>query len=136
MNKNHLKEHEHSHNPKDFKCEHCNQAFFSLYYVKRHMKNVHSEKSIPCDKCAKMFKTRASLKGHYNAIHLSDSERKYRCDTCGQGFSKVVNFRDHQNKHLGLKPHECPARDCDKKYADSTSLYHHKQSCHLIKQIP
>ena len=132
VNKNHLREHEFSHNPKDIQCELCDKTFFSLYHMKRHMKDFHNKKNIPCDVCSKMFKTKASLKEHYNSMHVSDSERKYKCEKCGQGFHKLSLFRDHSNKHLGLTPYECPGKECDKNYARSTTLHHHKKVCSLI----
>ena len=135
VNKTLLKEHEFSHNPKDIKCELCDKTFFSLYHMKRHMKDVHSEQNIPCDVCCKMFKTKASLKEHYNSLHVSDSERKYKCEKCGQGFHKLIAFRDHSNKHLGLTPYSCPSEECDKKNADNTSLHHHKKVCSHIRGV-
>jgi len=130
---NSLAEHELTHNPKTFKCSHCNRGFSHDRYLERHILSVHGDKKFPCEICGKKFTTQEYVKTHYNSVHLEHSERRHKCNICGQGFNKKMAFRSHMNKHQGLKPFHCPAPECDKCFSDDTAWSHHKRNCSFIK---
>eukprot|EP00092_Neocalanus_flemingeri_P035690 GFUD01038857.1.p1 GENE.GFUD01038857.1~~GFUD01038857.1.p1 ORF type:complete len:499 (-),score=74.87 GFUD01038857.1:57-1553(-) len=130
---NSLAEHELTHNPKTFKCFHCNRGFSHDRYLERHILSVHGDKKFPCEICGKKFTTQEYVKTHYNSVHLEHSERRHKCDICGQGFNKKMAFRSHMNKHQGLKPFLCPAPECNKCFSDDTAWSHHKRNCSHIK---
>jgi len=132
---NSLAEHELTHNPKTFKCSHCNRGFSHDRYLERHIISVHGDRKYPCEICGKKFTTQEYVKVHYNSVHLEHSERRHKCDICGQGFNKKMAFRSHMNKHQGLKPFLCPAPECDKCFSDDTAWSHHKRNCTFIKFI-
>jgi len=130
---NSLAEHELTHNPKTFKCSHCNRGFSHDRYLERHVVSVHGDRKFPCEICGKKFTTQEYVKTHYNSVHLEHSERRHKCDICGQGFNKKMAFRSHMNKHQGLKPFLCPASECDKCFSDDTAWSHHKRNCPYIR---
>ncbi|KIW71771.1 hypothetical protein PV04_00008 [Phialophora macrospora] len=47
----------------------------------------------------------------------SAPEKRYRCTTCGQGFSRAEHLKRHQTRHTGAKPFSCVfcARDFSRK---------------------
>ena len=133
--KNGLTDHELTHNERTLKCEMCGTSFYNILYLKRHHRTVHGEENFSCDVCGRKFTTKPRLKDHFNSIHLNHADRKHVCKLCGQGFHKIIAYKNHMNKHLGLKPYECPAEQCEKSFSDDTSWAHHKKSCALLKLI-
>ena len=130
-----LTDHELSHNPKSFECSHCGKKFFNIRYRDRHITMVHAEANFACETCGKRFTTNDRLTVHFNSVHLDHAERKHNCTICGQGFHKSVAFRNHMNKHLGLRPFRCPAQECGKSFSDDSSMHAHKRRCPLAKQL-
>ena len=132
--KRRLKEHELTHGERNIQCPKCDSKFYSKLYLDKHCKSVHGEENFSCEVCGKKFTTEERMRDHFNAIHLDPKERKHLCKICDKGFHKISIFRNHMNKHLGLKPYKCPADECDKRFSDDTSYHHHKRSCSLLSK--
>ena len=39
--------------------------------------------------------------------HTAMEDRKFKCGTCGKGFTSNAKLRDHTNIHTGEKPYKC-----------------------------
>ena len=60
--------------------------------------------------CNKSFNSRNELKAH---LRLHDNGlRKYKCNTCGQGFAQRSSLNKHKRTHDGLRPYVCSVEGC------------------------
>ena len=82
---------------------------------------------IQCEECGWVGPKRR-MKRHMDQKHTSNDKRPYICKECGKGFSTSTNFKDHQNIHLGLKPHKCPV--CLQGFASNATMYGHLRGVH------
>ena len=84
-------------------CSLCSQEFRNLRRLNEH-KKVHEK--VPCTECGKLFGMNR-IKRHMQSAHTPDDQKKYRCDTCGKGFTDNQKLSDHINVHTGEKPYKC-----------------------------
>ena len=132
---------------KPFKCEFCNKAFKSKYYVKTHemkcegkdynemaneIKGVEinrygtfdeSLQVYKCKKCDKNFKSKYQVKYHYTYVH----EKPHKCEKCNKTFGK----KDELDYHF-VKVHE-GINDLDCEDFDEIKKVHHKKKSKLNK---
>ena len=66
----------------------------------------HVAKRFVCPRCPCTYSCKSSLNEHVRHIHENAS--RYRCDTCGKGFSIRSNYYDHLAAHSGVKRYACP----------------------------
>ena len=72
--------------------------------MKKHVKRNHEK--IPCVHCGKLIGT-GMMNRHIKQQHISNAEKRFKCEVCGKGFSENQHFRDHKNIHTGEKPYKC-----------------------------
>ena len=87
-------------------CPKCGKEYSNIHYLNKHVKGAHGEK-IPCIHCGKLYGTRHDMNRHIQSQHTSNDQKKYRCETCGKGFSANERLKDHINIHTGEKPYKC-----------------------------
>lgn len=75
----------------------------------------------------KKVKNRAPVKKTYA------SSKRLQCDICPFSSVNPVKFRDHENKHLGLRPYKCNREGCDFETHQSRNLRRHKKDVHSTK---
>ena len=63
-------------------------------------------KRFVCPRCPCTYASKGSLTEHVRHIHENAS--RYRCDTCGKGFSIRSHYYDHLASHTGVKRYVCP----------------------------
>lgn len=66
-------------------CSICGKEFSTKAYLKNHMFNVHSQTSAICQHCGKEFKSARYLDNHM-LTHLTDEEKRFKCDRCPRKF--------------------------------------------------
>ena len=107
-------------------CSICSQEFRNLGRLHEH-KKIHDK--VPCTECGKLFGTNR-IKRHMQSAHTPDDQKKYRCDTCGKGFTENQRLSDHINVHTGEKPYKC--KFCSSCFASNGTHALHERS-HLKK---
>jgi len=92
----------HDHNK--VKCPHCDTEWKNETCMKKHVKRNHEK--IPCVHCGKLIGT-GMMNRHIKQQHISNADKRFKCEVCGKGFSENQHFRDHKNIHTGEKPYKC-----------------------------
>lgn len=74
-------------NPDAFKCDHCDQRFFTWIARHQHQVRMHTsaqDHKFRCETCGKTFATKNPLTRHMSS-HLLPKERRFPCNQCGKG---------------------------------------------------
>jgi uncharacterized Zn-finger protein len=98
-----LSQHMKQHITEEHKCSQCDTVLKHLQGLKDHVKSVHEKE--PCVECGRLI-SHKNMKLHLQG-HAPDSEKKYKCDVCGKGFTETQRLQDHMNVHTGEKPYKC-----------------------------
>ncbi|XP_069363490.1 zinc finger protein 585B-like [Maniola hyperantus] len=78
-----------------YKCDECDQAFFSKVDLGRHFVKHSGLKQFECNLCMKAFFYRKSLREHMR-IHTND--KRFKCDRCGKAFIQKWNWLGHMRR--------------------------------------
>ena len=70
-----------------------------------HARTEHVGKRFTCPRCPCTYASKSSLNEHVRHIHENAS--RYRCETCGKGFSTRSHYYDHLAAHTGGKRYVC-----------------------------
>ena len=62
-------------------------------------------KRFMCPRCPCTYASKGGLTEHGRHIH--ENAARYRCDTCGEGFSIRSHYYDHLAVHTGVKQYVC-----------------------------
>ena len=87
-----------------YACPQCSISFKTTDYLKTHIDWVHVK--VPCSECGVMV-GRRKMPRHIREKHTAMDERKFKCGTCGKGFTSNAKLKDHTNIHTGEKPYKC-----------------------------
>ena len=116
-----LSNHMQTHRTEELKCPQCDTVLKHLKGLKDHIKSVHEK--TPCVECGKLIgatKMKLHLQGH-----APDSEKKYKCEVCGKGFTETQRLQDHMNIHTGEKPYKC--KYCTNRFASRGNQRMHER---------
>ena len=105
---------------KPFRCNLCESAFTTKYFLRKHQKTHFDEITFKCDTCPCAFTSELKLKEHKNA-HASE----YKCNICPDAFASLHKLKQHRITHDENKPFQCDA--CPATFSDETALSRHKQ---------
>ena len=98
--------------------------FFSL-----EMHNPDYEKPYVCEICGNSYQRTTGLKQHVMSAH--SSQRDYRCQDCGKGFTNKVRLANHLRIHSGAKPFKCVMCGYRSNRRDNVMLH-----CKKVHKIP
>lgn len=91
-----------------FKCDFCDQTFVWRRYLYKHLKNNHtSEDRHFCQDCCKCFPTEDELEEHDKSEHSNKKSLTHTCDVCGMEFHFKYKLDEHMYQHTGRKANEC-----------------------------
>lgn len=76
-----------------------------------------------CEVCFRSFSNYRGLLRHVVVQRKSNSGARHTCSTCGIQMKSLAQLKDHENKHLGIKPYECDV--CQKTFGTKTILKNH-----------
>ncbi|KRZ50386.1 Ataxin-3 [Trichinella nativa] len=119
--------------------------------IARHVKENHADKLVDqrkeesllreklhfvCPNCGKHFAIARYLTRHVQRMHEGKKgkpRRLYECFVkgCGLKFRSLVQLKDHNNTHTGLKPYVCEESGCGHTFACRSSLQQHMKKIHV-----
>ena len=79
-----------------------------------------------CPQCQRVYVTRWGMQVHAQRVH--EQLMRFRCATCGKGFSVRSNYFDHLATHSGVKKHVCAI--CQARFTFKCSLKVHRLRFH------
>ncbi|KAK0214660.1 hypothetical protein EDD85DRAFT_943216 [Armillaria nabsnona] len=84
---------------------------------------------VVCQTCGKDFADGTGLSRH-KRVH-DPFAKMYECDYCDVEMPQKSNLDNHRRScHTGERPYKCTATGCDRAYASSGALSHHRASKH------
>ena len=119
--KSHMQEHINKDKGQCHMCEICGMVFPLEKQVVHHMKR-HGERKFSCPYkgCTWKFVLQSELKVH---IYSHTGEKKYLCDTCGNGFATKTRLIRHARTHTQERNYHC--EHCSYKAGSRTHLHRH-----------
>ncbi|XP_058453668.1 zinc finger protein 14-like [Malaya genurostris] len=76
-----------------------------------------------CEICFRSFTNYRALLRHVSQGKKAKSANRHTCSSCGMQFKSLALLKDHENKHLGIKPYECEV--CNKSFGSKNILTNH-----------
>ena len=123
----HMKSHEK--NVEMIQCAHC-PKMVAAHNMAKHVAGTHDPQV--CPECGRKFNSKTLLGLHFQAMHVPDSQKKYRCRFCPKGFVDRGRWNHHENTHTGEKPFKC--KTCGERFKAAPTLFHHNRNVHGKKQ--
>lgn len=130
-----LKRHETGHNKAHkLVCSVCNATFATRGHYEGHVNVHHDARPHVCQHCNARYAYRSALLRHIAICSKPPSSHastlEYKCDNCGQIFTRKDNLKDHVlGKHTGLFRYVCPS--CKKEFRWRSTLRRHVKSCKM-----
>ena len=110
-------------------CTKCELVFHGKRKLQYHTRTRHRGIRFVCPQCSCTFVTNSGLHEHIRHIH--QKQARYRCATCGKGYSSRANFDDHLAVHTGLKSHQCVI--CKNRFTSKCALKAHMANLHSLE---
>ena len=107
---------------KQFKCEICFIACYSISGLLKHQRIHTGERLYKCETCGYSCARRKDLIKHERK---HTGERPYKCESCGKSFIDSSHLLRHQRIHTGEKPYKCET--CGKSFCLNQGLNRHQR---------
>ena len=123
-------------NPPSFsephQCTERGPAFKDISPLPYHGRTEHVGKRFTCPRCPCTYATKGNMTEHVRHIHENAS--RYRCETCGKGFTIRSIYYDHLAAHTGVKRYVCTV--CSKEFTFKGNLKAHMLHFHAAEITP
>ena len=109
------------------KCKHCKLKVNSPYDLHHHIANGEC-KSLRCSSCDDHFFKMSDLTRHLEEEHDSDrkpDDKSFRCPICSKRFSTKRSLSDHKKTHLSKDSQKYVCRICDSEFVQKRYLHDH-----------
>ncbi|XP_058819801.1 zinc finger protein 585B-like [Topomyia yanbarensis] len=112
----------------------CNQSYTDYNELLSHVDDLHGVKRNQfkdyrdtdencCEICFRSFTNYRALLRHVSQRKKAKTGHRHTCSSCGMQFKSLTLLKDHENKHLGIKPYECEI--CSKTFGSKNILTNH-----------
>ena len=118
--------------PQPYQCPQRGSAFNDTSPLPYHARTEHVGKRFSCPRCPCTYATKGNLTEHIRHIHENAS--RYRCETCGKGFSVRSHYYGHLAAHTGVKRYVCSV--CLKEFTLKSNLKAHMLRFHPAEIAP
>ncbi|KAL4217168.1 hypothetical protein ACF0H5_023622 [Mactra antiquata] len=117
---------------KKYQCTECDRSFHDAGNYRQHMR-VHDDNDIPyeCDVCNRRFRHKCTLKVH---MRIHTGEKPFKCDVCGATFKISSGLQTHMRKHTGETPYACEY--CDLRFKCQSNLKQHLFQHTQVRPFP
>ena len=112
--------------PEPHQCTGRGPAFNDTSPLPYHARTEYVGKRFTCEQCPCSYASKSGLTEHVRHIH--DNASRYRCETCGKGFSIRSHYLDHMVAHTGVKRYVCSL--CLKEFTAKRTLKAHMLHFH------
>ncbi|VDI39139.1 Hypothetical predicted protein [Mytilus galloprovincialis] len=118
----HLNEHAKEDHTEVYKCDKCDQRYFSKWWFDKHnCTNVESK----CPECGKTFKDKFRLRNH---MIFHSNKKPFLCQVCKKSFHLKHQLIVHERIHTGERPLSCNL--CGKSFNQLNVLNRHVLNIH------
>ena len=115
--------------PEPYHCPDRGSAFNDTSTLSYHPRTELVGKRFMCPRCPCTYSCKGSLNEHIRHIHENAS--RYRCETCGKGFSIRSHYYDHLAAHTGVKRYVCSV--CLREFTLKCNLKAHMLHFHPVE---
>lgn len=117
---------------KKYQCSECDRSFHDAGNYRQHMR-VHDETDIPyeCPECKRRFRHKCTLKVH---MRIHTGEKPFKCEICSATFKISSGLQTHMRKHTGETPYACEF--CDLRFKCQSNLKQHLFQHTQVRPFP
>ena len=110
-----------------YNCTSCDMVFVERRLLLQHIRATHEGTRYPCPQCQCTCVSKNGLNEHVKLVH--EKFVRYRCETCGKGYSRRAHYHDHLATHTAVKLNICTV--CRRQFTFRDSLKKHVRRFHL-----
>ena len=118
--------------PEPYQCTELDPAFKDTNPLPYHARTEHVGKRFTCPRCPCTYASKGGLTEHVRLIH--ENAARYRCDTCGKGYSIRSHYYGHLAAHTGVKRYVCSV--CLTEFTRKSTMKAHMLQFHPAKIAP
>ena len=108
------------------RCQSCGVGFLDRRQLLQHIRATHDGTRYPCPQCQRSCVSKNGLNEHVKLVH--EKFVRYRCETCGKGYSRRAHYHDHLARHTAVKLNICTV--CRRQFTFRESLKKHVRRFH------
>ena len=111
------------------RCPSCDVGFLERRQLLQHIRATHEGRQYTshqgtrytCPQCQRSCVSKNGLNDHVKLVH--EKFVRYRCETCGKGYSRRAHYHDHLATHTAVKLNICTV--CRRQFTFRESLKKH-----------
>ena len=107
-------------------CPSCGVGFVDRRQLLQHVRATHEGRRYTYPQCQCSCVSKNGLNEHVRLVH--EKFVRYRCETCGKGYSRRAHYHDHIATHTAVKLNICTV--CRRQFTFRECLKKHVQRFH------